>query len=187
MKKMWRGPSNLLKEDYRIICKPITTRNPQANLILKQTHQTISNILRMFQVKNSELELKDPWKGFLSEVIFSMQSIVHTTMQATPMQLVFGHDAIMNLTSNANWQLIRQQKQAAIHKNYASENKKRIKHKYKVNDEVLVMEKDVPRYKWKTARVSQVYPGRDGRIRVVDLNSADGSFQAPVHRLIPLS
>ena len=62
------------------------------------------------------MELKYPWKGIISAVIFAMQSTVHTTMQATPMQLMFGHDAIMNLTFDANWQLIRQQKQTAIHK-----------------------------------------------------------------------
>ena len=39
------------------------------------------------------------------------------------MQLVFGRDAIMNLTFDANWQLIRQQKQAAIHKDKMSKKK----------------------------------------------------------------
>ena len=64
--------ATMLKEDYRIIRKPITTRNPQANSILKGSHQTISNILRMFQVNNFELELEDLWKGILSAVIFAM-------------------------------------------------------------------------------------------------------------------
>ena len=44
------------------------------------------------------------------------------------MQLVFGRDTIMNLMFKANWQLIRQQKQAAIHKNNNAKNKKRIQH-----------------------------------------------------------
>ena len=57
------------------------------------------------------------------------------------MQLVFGRDAIMNLTFDANLQLIRQQKQAAIHKNNQAENNKRIQHEYKVNDTVLVKNK----------------------------------------------
>ena len=67
-----------------------------------------------------------------------MQSTVHTVMQAMPMQLVFGRDAIVYLMFDANWQLIRQQKQAAIHKNNDAENKKRIKQDYKVNDTMLV-------------------------------------------------
>ena len=59
-------------------------------------------------------------------------------MQTTPIQLVFGHDTIINLTFDENWQLIRQRKQAAIHKNNQAENNKRLHHKYKVNDTVLV-------------------------------------------------
>ena len=54
------------------------------------------------------------------------------------MQLVFGRDAIMNLTFDANWQLIRQRKQAAIQKNNKAENKKRVEHDYKIHDSVLV-------------------------------------------------
>ena len=94
----------MLKEDYGITCKPITMRNPQANLILERAHQTISNILRMFRVNNSKLELEDLWKGILSAIIVEMCSTVHTIMQAMPMQLVFGRDTIMNLTCDANWQ-----------------------------------------------------------------------------------
>ena len=128
----------MIEKDYGITCQPITTRNPQANFILECAHQTISNIIRTFQVNNSKLDLDGPWNRILSAVIFTMWSMVHATTQATPMQLVFGCDAIMNLTFNANWQLIRQQKQAAIHKNNQTENNKRIKHEYKVNDTVLV-------------------------------------------------
>ena len=115
--------ATMLKEDYGITCKPITTRNPQANSILEHVHQTISNILRSFLVNNSELEPKNPWKGMLSTVIFAMQSIVHTTMPAMPMQLVFGRDAIVKIMFDANWQLIRQQKQAAKYKNNDTKNK----------------------------------------------------------------
>ena len=64
--------ATMLKEDYGITRKPITTRNSQANSMLERAHQTISNILRTFQVNNSQLELEDPWKGILSAAIFAM-------------------------------------------------------------------------------------------------------------------
>ena len=128
----------MLEKDYGITRRLITTRNPQANSILERAHQTIGNILRTFQVNNHELEQDDPWSGILSAVIFAMRSTVHTTLQATPMQLVFGHDAIMNLMFDANWQLIKQRKQNLINKNNANENNKRTKHNYKIQDLVLV-------------------------------------------------
>ena len=128
----------MIEKDYGITHQPITTRNPQANFILQCAHQTISNILRTFQVNNSKIDKDDPWSIIMSAVIFVMQSTVHTTTQATPMQLVFGRDAIMNLTFDANWHLIIMQKQEAINKNNAKENSKRVQHKYKVNNQVLV-------------------------------------------------
>ena len=136
----------MLEQDYGITRRPITTRNPQANSILERAHQTIGNILRTFQVNNQQLEQNDPWDGILSAVIFAMRSTVHTTMQATPMQLVFGRDAIMNLTFNANWHLIKQRKQELINKNNANENNKRIPHEYKAQDLVLVKNEQTTKF-----------------------------------------
>ena len=67
-----------------------------------------------------------------------MQSTVHTTTQATPMQLVFRRDAIMNVTFYANWNLIKQPKQQSINQRNAKENSKRIPHTYKVDDLVII-------------------------------------------------
>ena len=67
-----------------------------------------------------------------------MQSMVHTTTQATLMQLLFGRDAIMNLTFDANWHLIEQCKQNLINQSNSKENSKQVKHTYKINDSVLV-------------------------------------------------
>ena len=46
------------------------------------------------------------------------------------MQLVFGRDTIMNLTSDANWHLIKQGKQNLINQSKAKENSKRINQSY---------------------------------------------------------
>ena len=75
----------MIEKYYGITRQSITTRNPQANSILESAHQTISNILRTFLVKNSKLDLDDSWSRILSAVIFAMRSTVHTTTQATPM------------------------------------------------------------------------------------------------------
>ena len=136
----------MIEQDYGITRRPITTRNPQANSILERAHQTIGNILRTFQVNNHELEQDDPWTGILLAVIFAMRSTVHTTTQATPMQLVFGRDAIMNLTFDANWHLIKQRKQNLINQSNAKENSQRINHTYKEGDLVLVKNEQSTKY-----------------------------------------
>ena len=45
---------------------------------------------------------------------------------------------ILNIKHEANWEYIRERKQAIIEKNNLAENAKRIPHRYKVGDKVLL-------------------------------------------------
>jgi len=136
--------AKMVQEDYGIKTKPITTRNPQANSMVERVHQTIANIIRT--VSQNDLDELDPWSGVLAATMFALRATHHTTLQASPMQLVFGRDAILNLKFSANWQLIKENKQKLIHKNNQNENSKRIPHEYKVGDQVLVDEKPLSKY-----------------------------------------
>jgi len=69
--------------------------------------------------------------------MFALRATYHTTLQATPTQLVFGRDAMLNVKFAANWQLIKQRKQKCIIQNHLKENSKRIPHEYKVGDSSL--------------------------------------------------
>ena len=51
-----------------------------------------------------DLDDENPWEGLLSSTMFAIRSMVHTTIQHTPSQLVFGRDAILNMNLEANWQ-----------------------------------------------------------------------------------
>jgi len=54
--------------------------------------------------------------GILGAAIFALRATYHTTLQATPCQLIFGRDAMLNVKfEEANWQLIKQRKQNRIH------------------------------------------------------------------------
>ena len=128
--------SEMLVTDYGIKKKPITKRNPQANAIVERVHQTIGNMIRTFQVQY--LDEDDPWAGILSAVAFAVRATVHTTTQATPMQLVFGRDAILNIQFKANWKLLKQRKQEIIHRNNTRENSRRVSHTYRVGDKILI-------------------------------------------------
>jgi hypothetical protein len=129
---------NMLKNDYGIKRKPITTRNPQANAIVERIHQVIGNIVRSFELQENYLDEEDPWKGILSATAFAVRSTYHTTLQKTPGQLVFGRDMIFNIQHTANWEYIRARKQQIIKKNNVNENKKRIAHTYSVGDKVML-------------------------------------------------
>ncbi len=102
----------MIINDYDIKKMSITKRNPQANAIVERVHQTIGNMIRMFQVQNMEEE--KPWTAVLSTVAFAVRATVHTTTNATAMQLAFGRDAILNIQFKANWKLIKDRKQKLI-------------------------------------------------------------------------
>jgi len=129
--------AKMIKEDYGITRRGTTVRNPQANSILERIHQTLGNIVRTFEPQDLDMDSDSPWEGILSAAMFALRSTYHTTLQATPMQLVFGRDAFLNVKFEADWQLIKERKQARINANNQRENQKRKPHTYQVGDKVL--------------------------------------------------
>jgi len=101
--------------------KPITVRNPQANSIVKRVDKTIGNMIRTFELEDHYLDENDPWKGILAAAAFAVRATIHTTLQKTPAQLVFGRDIILNVNHIANWEHIKQRKQTLINKNNEKE------------------------------------------------------------------
>ncbi len=142
---MDRGPEfmaefrAMLQEDYAVSVSTSTKRNPQSNAIVERVHQTIGNMLRTFRVHDNDgIDTEDPWSGILAAVAFAVRATVHTTSRATPMQLVFGRDAVLNIRHLADWRYIRERKQDSIDRSNARENAKRLPHQYKPGDQVLI-------------------------------------------------
>ena len=129
---------NLLLNEYGINRKPISTRNPQANAMLERAHKTLHDYMRTWQIKDKTGLEGGTWDGVLSGLRFAMNATVHTTNRATPSQLVFGRDAMLNATFEADWQFIKARKQRLIKQNNRKENSKRIPYTYRVGDQVLV-------------------------------------------------
>jgi len=129
---------DMLKNDYGITRKPITTRNPQANAIIERVHQVIGNIIRTFELQDNYLDEENPWKGILSATAFAVRSTYHTTLKKSPGQIIFGQDMIFNIEHIANWEYIRANKQKIIHKNNILENSTRSPHDYSVGDKVML-------------------------------------------------
>ena len=129
--------SRMIKEDYGLRKKPITTRNPQANSIIERVHQTVGQMLRTFRVQDTE-DLVNPLDGILAAVSFALRATVHTTTQYTPTQLVFGRDHILNIKREIDWKRVKENKSTLIHKNNERENNKRRKYTYTVGQKVLI-------------------------------------------------
>jgi hypothetical protein len=129
----------MLNKEYPIKRKLITTRNPQANAVIERIHQVVHNMIRV-QAISGKKDVKETYKleGVLAAVRSAVLSVVHTTTRATPTQLVFGRDALLNISFEADWQYIKERKQRRIVQNNRKENSKRIPHEYKPGDEVMI-------------------------------------------------
>ena len=70
--------------------------------------------------------------------MFAVRATYHMTLQASQIQLVFGHNAILNVKHVTDWEHINERKQCSIDYNNKQENAKRLDHNYKVDNQVLV-------------------------------------------------
>jgi hypothetical protein len=83
--------------------------------------------------------------GILQAVAWSLRSTHHTAIQASPGQLVFGRDMIINTTYIANWRQIRQKQRNNALINNARENKSRISHDYQPGQQIYIINRDIKR------------------------------------------
>jgi len=92
--------SKTLKSEHGTIKKIVTSRNPQSNAAVERCHKTLHNVIRSAQTKDKKsLDPFFGFKGLLAACRKAMNSTVHTTLRATPTQLVFSCDATLNASS----------------------------------------------------------------------------------------
>ena len=79
--------------------------------ILERVHQVLGNMLRTKNLQEYDFDDMDPWSELLGSVDWAIYITHHTTLQATPGQLVFGRDMLLNLKFVADWEAIKLRKQ----------------------------------------------------------------------------
>ena len=119
--------------------------NPQSNGVIERIHQVVGNMLRTFQLEEHELDKTRPFERFLSAVAYAIRATCHTTLEASPAELVFGRHMLLPVQFKADWEAIRQKRQEAIDKNNTRENSKRVEHEYKLGDLVSLTRPGIQR------------------------------------------
>jgi len=106
---------NTLKDECGFVRKTIASRNPQSNSTIERCHKTLHNMIRSAQIKDRRDS--DEFFGFqrvLAACRKAVNSTVHATSRATPTQLVFGRDTMLNASFQADWQFIEERKQRLV-------------------------------------------------------------------------
>jgi hypothetical protein len=72
----------------------------------------------------------------LQNVAYGLTSTYHSSLTASPCQLAFGRDMIINAVYLANWKDLSHRRRQQIHRNNTHENKSRIPHEYSIDDSI---------------------------------------------------
>jgi transposase InsO family protein len=95
-------------------CSPTTSYNPQGNSVIERINQCMGNMLKAFELEERELDPDDPGNEFLPACDFEIRSTFHTSLQASPKQLVFGRDMIHDMRFEANWDRTKNNKEKIL-------------------------------------------------------------------------
>ena len=140
----------LLRE--RIKSVPTSVRNPQSNAIIERMHKTMQDLLNVSlhdppdNVANA-LELVD---SCLYATMRALRSATHQTLNISPGALTFNRDMFLPIPLMADYNLIRQRRQAVIDENNRRANLRRRFKDYVPGDQVLVITKDKGKLRPKT-------------------------------------
>ena len=131
--------------DYGIKPKSITAKNPQANAMVERVHQVVQNMLRVKDLSNHIFDYHDPWGEILANIAWAIRSSYHSVKEATPAQLVFNRDMVLNIAHMANWKSIVERRQHQINQDNVKENSKRVHHDYAVGDQAYIIKDGIYR------------------------------------------
>ncbi len=126
--------------------KPVATtnKNPQANAICEQMHQTVATVLKTLLLAQPPqtcchtalLVDDDP-----ATAMHALWSTVSTMLQATPGGLAFSQGMNLNIPLLADWQAIFAQREQLVNNALLCVNKMRINFDYHIGQKVLKYDK----------------------------------------------
>ena len=143
---------------------PITVKNPRANAIVERMHRVLGDMLRV-QIATKHPK-EDPIKDMTSAAAYGIRATVHGVTKYSPAQLVFQKDMILRTKFEADIDLVRRRREAAIQVNNTRENRRRIAHTYKPGDRVLLL----------TNPLDPKMQLNEGPFKVVSVNKASGTL-----------
>ena len=86
---------------YGIKPKPTTIKNPQANAFVERIHQTMADAIRSMDLGARPFD-DMTIDAVLQNITFGLRATYHTSLLASPGQIVFGRDMVINAAYVAN-------------------------------------------------------------------------------------
>ena len=131
-----------LLSSYGITAKPTSVKNPQTNAFVERIHQVIGDSIRTMELNTRKFD-DITLNAILQNVAYGLRATYHSSLAASPCQLVFGRDMMINAVYLANWKDLRDKRRIQIRQNNTKENKSRIAHEYSIGDSVYIKKSNV--------------------------------------------
>ena len=96
-------------------------------------------MLKTKDLVNVIFDVVDPWSDILASVAYAVRCSHHSTLNATPGQLVFGRDMLLDIAYVPDYQSVWANKQKRINYDNARENSKRTPHDYRVGEMAYIL------------------------------------------------
>ena len=93
--------------------------------MVERAHEVIGNCIRSLCLNTKPYD-DTTVNGVLQAVAWAIRSTYHTTLQASPAQIVFGRDMMVNATYPASWYTIHKKQHTNTIKNNLRENAKHL-------------------------------------------------------------
>ena len=92
---------------------PSNAWNPQSNAILERVHQVLADSLVTYDLEGipTNVNEEDPFAEYLTAVSYAIRSSFHRLHGHSPAQLVFGRDMFSPVSTDIDWDAIRNNKQ----------------------------------------------------------------------------
>jgi hypothetical protein len=131
-----------LLHSYGVIAKPTTIKNPQANAFVERIQQIIGNSIRTMELHKRKYD-DTTVNAIHQNVAYSLQATYHSSLAASPGQIIFGCDMIINAIYLANWKDLQARRQTQVRTNKPRENKSQLPHQYVVGDSVYIPKSNI--------------------------------------------
>ena len=98
----FKGEFEAMRLNYGMKRADISAYNPQSNGIIERVHLVMGDHIRVMELQNEEVDKTKPFHSMLHTVAYAIRSTYHTTLHASPAQLVYGRDMFLPIKFKAN-------------------------------------------------------------------------------------
>ena len=127
--------------------RPTSKRNSQSNGIIESVHRTVGQVMRTLWAQKDKPETTKEAYEFvdmaLATSMHATRCAAHSSLDGrTPGSVVFRRDMFMDFPLTADIVTIQEMRQQQVNIRTIRANAKRIKHEFKVGDQVMVLTKE---------------------------------------------